>query len=166
MALVQTSTTNEIIDLGMGRKQSLTYLTNDAVGGQTSQISKQISLLHDEEVLEVVKADGLIPEGTDVDTKDLRRADHTSQRPHQSTITNGRIKRILFEHIHSHQLLLVDGIGLVQNNADLIIVALRIEQRKQQIPSKPQWLPSSHQKYPACGHRTIREYDRTCWRTR
>ena len=87
MALVQTSTTNEIIDLGMGRKQRFTYLTNDAVGGQTSQISKQISLLHDEEVLEVVKADGLIPEGTDVDTKELRRADYTSQRTHQSTIT-------------------------------------------------------------------------------
>ena len=75
VGLRHTSTPHQIVDLA-----------EQAISGKTSQIGKEIHLLHCKQIFEVVIAEWLVPEGAKVHSRHLRVLDHSAQRPHQRSI--------------------------------------------------------------------------------
>jgi hypothetical protein len=75
------------------------------------QVAQEIALLHLEECLEVGVLAGPVPERADVDAHDLRRVDDLTKGPHHRAVD-------------AHQLLARHLVGLVQHNADLVVLAL------------------------------------------
>ena len=75
MSLRHSRATDKVVDLAQQR-----------VAWESAQIRKEIHLLDSEEVFEVVVAKRLIPEGAEVHARHFRILNHTTQRPHESTV--------------------------------------------------------------------------------
>jgi hypothetical protein len=75
------------------------------------EVAEEVGLLDLEEVLEVHVLAGRVDEGPDVDAHHLGRVDDLSEGPHHGAVD-------------AHQLLRGHLVGLVQHDADLVVLAL------------------------------------------
>mmetsp|Transcript_27521 Transcript_27521/g.80687 ORF Transcript_27521/g.80687 Transcript_27521/m.80687 type:complete len:444 (-) Transcript_27521:429-1760(-) len=92
---------DELVDLADGR-----------VLWHVLEVGEQVAHLHLEELARPLRpAQRLVPEGADVDAHALGRLDDLAQRPHQRAVD-------------AQQLLAVDGVRLVEHDADLVVVPL------------------------------------------
>lgn len=91
---------DELVDLAHGR-----------VAGQGAEVREEVRGLGVEEDLELFVLQRLVPEGAQVDTENLGSLDDLAQAPHEGAVD-------------PDEGLLADHISLVQDAADLVIVAL------------------------------------------
>jgi hypothetical protein len=89
-------------------------LPQSSISRQRLEVGEKVATFGLEERSVFRVQERLIPERTDVDSHDFRSCDNFSKRPHESTI-------------NAHKLLRVDLIGLVQHDADFIVVALKCQ---------------------------------------
>jgi len=89
----------------------LVDLADGAVARQTAQVGEQLGLLRLEQGLVLGALERLVPEGADVHTENFRGLDDATERPHEGAVD-------------AHELLGRHGISLVEDAADLIVVAL------------------------------------------
>ncbi len=81
------------------------------ISGQRLEIGEQILFFCLEQLPIDVEPERLVPEGSDVDPSDLWGCQHLAQWPHESAV-------------HTHQLLMVDSVGFVENNPEILYIDL------------------------------------------
>ncbi|RNA06974.1 hypothetical protein BpHYR1_022215 [Brachionus plicatilis] len=93
-----------------GALYQVVELAQGGVLGQALQVAEQVLGLELEEAAQSVVVERPVPERADVDAGDLGRVQYFAERPHERAV-------------HSHQLLMVDHVGLVEHDADFFVVA-------------------------------------------
>ena len=84
-----------------------------SVPRQTLEVAEEVLLLELEELAIGVEVQRIVPERPDVDASDLGSVEHLAESPHQGLVD-------------SHQLLVIDQVGFVEDDAYLIVMPLRV----------------------------------------
>ena len=99
------------VDFGeSGALDQVVELAESGVLGQALELLEQVLRFELEQLAHRVVVERLVPERADVDARHLGRVQHLAQRPHERAVD-------------AHQLLVVDHVGLVEHDADLLVVA-------------------------------------------